>query len=360
MRPEAIRRALRFLEDPDGDDLDAAARELFAFQFANNEPYRRFCRRRGCTPQSVNGWADVPAVPVEAFALVELACATPAMVFRTSGTSRGEARRGRHALPETALYDAAWPPPFERFVLGDARSLRVLSLIPAFAQTGDSSLSYMADGILARYGAPGSARFLTAAGLDGVSFRGALRAAEAEGTPVLLLGTALAFAHVIDESTALGERFALAPGSRLMDTGGFKGRRREVTRGAMLHAYAERFGIAADSVIGEYGMTELSSQRYERTRFDAVRGPAAGAGREYDGPPWLRTRTLDPESLEPLPPGEVGVLAHYDLANAWTVAGVLTEDLGRVTERGVELLGRATGAELRGCSLATEEILRDA
>ena len=117
----------------------------------------------------------------------------------------------------------------------------------------------------------------------------------------------------------------------------------------MLDYYQKRLGIPPLRVVGEYGMTELSSQFYE-TRLSE-------SERYFVGSPWVRTRALDPETLLPLPFGKRGLLAHWDLANAWTVIAVLTEDVGIVHEDGFELLGRAPGSELRGCSLVTEELL---
>jgi Acyl-protein synthetase, LuxE len=96
-------------------------------------------------------------------------------------------------------------------------------------------------------------------------------------------------------------------------------------------------------------MTELCSQFYETRLLEAKR--------RFVGPPWVRTLAIDPETLRPLPFGERGLLAHWDLANAWTVVAVLTEDVGVVHEDGFELEGRRVGSDLRGCSLVTEEIL---
>ncbi|HKK08764.1 MAG TPA: hypothetical protein VKA44_07765, partial [Gemmatimonadota bacterium] len=104
-------------------------------------------------------------------------------------------------------------------------------------------------------------------------------------------------------------------------------------------------------VVNEFGMTELLSQRYGRGN-----GPA-GASPLLEGPPWLRTRALNPATLEPLPDGEAGVLCHVDLANAGSAVAVLTEDLGRVRDGALEWVGRAPGAPPRGCSLATAELL---
>jgi hypothetical protein len=115
-------------------------------------------------------------------------------------------------------------------------------------------------------------------------------------------------------------------------------------------------------MVNEYGMTELLSQFYEpvfrvggAARADL--GSAPLENRRHVGPPWVRTRVLDPETLEPCAPGAPGLLCHLDLANAGSVAAVLTADLGVADEGGFRVLGRAPGAEPRGCSLALEELL---
>jgi hypothetical protein len=104
-------------------------------------------------------------------------------------------------------------------------------------------------------------------------------------------------------------------------------------------------------------MTELCSQFYETTLARFVAGLRRPGERLYEGPHWVRTRVLDPRTLAAAPAGEDGLLAHVDLANAWTVSAIVTEDLGAMREGGFLLRGRARGAELRGCSLVTEEIL---
>jgi hypothetical protein len=210
----------------------------------------------------------------------------------------------------------------------------------------------MVSRVVQRWGASGSRHFQTAADPDLEGFRAALRAAEAAGEPVCLLGTAFGFVHWLD--TYPNERYCLAPGSRLMDTGGTKGRVRELPPADLYAAYERVFGIPAEHLVNEYGMTELSSQYYDVTLRT---GSGLDHPRPKAGPPWLRTLVVDPESLWPLPDGEAGLLLHFDLANLDSVLAVQTEDLGRQTTEGLRLLGRATGAEARGCSLAVEELM---
>ena len=338
--PAPVLRALQFIRHPLSNRFEDVALEVFDYQMKRNAPYRRYCEYRGTT--QVSDWSSIPPLPAGAFKEFELWTAAPSRVFLTSGTTRGPENRGRHGLPALDLYAAAWEPPFRRHVLPDRDRMRIMSLIPAEDERPESSLSYMAARILERCGDPGSAIVMGKKGLD----QSALQEAFKHPEPVCILGTSLAMAAVLD---TLPGPIELPVGSRIMDTGGFKGRARETDRDQLLELYEERLGIPRHRVIGEYGMTELCSQFYETN--------LTGSPRRFVGPPWVRTRAIDPETLSLLPLGERGLLAHWDLANAWTVFAVLTEDIGIVHEEGFELLGRAPGSDLRGCSLVTEELL---
>lgn len=137
-----------------------------------------------------------------------------------------------------------------------------------------------------------------------------------------------------------------------METGGFKGAGREVTRVELYRRLAEATGLPAQRIVSEYGMTELLSQLYEPVLSE---GP--GAAGTHLAPPWLKVRALDPVTLEELPSGEEGLLCFFDLANAGSVCHVLTEDVGSVAKGRVRLAGRVRGAEPRGCSLAMDELM---
>jgi hypothetical protein len=342
---------------PDAD-FDRLARAAFAHQFARNLPYRRFCERRGVRPETVERWEDVPAVPTDAFRAAALVCGDAAdavATFRTSGTTRGTENRGAHHFPSLALYDAALRAGFRTHLLPEGGRMRIVSLVPRPADAPDSSLSHMAGAVVADLGAAGGGWFVSPeGGVDAAGLERALRGAGDAGEPVCILGTAFALVHWLDGLSAAGERFALPAGSRLMDTGGFKGRSREVTREELYGAVGERLGIGAAWCVNEYGMTELSSQFY-----DGVAGSAAPVeARLHVGPGWVRTQATDPETLRPLAHGQVGVLRHFDLANLGSVMAIQTADLGVTSPAGFRVLGRARGAEARGCSLAAEELLR--
>lgn len=333
------------------------AREVFAHQFAGNEPLRLFCERRGITPDAVEHWTEIPAVPVDAFKATALVVGRPEdarAVFRTSGTTQGAERRGTHYLPDLALYDASLRAGFAAHLLPDGARLPVVSLVPRPDNAPDSSLSHMVGEVARDLGASGGGWFVDPqGGIDHAGLGDALRRAEADGQAVCIAGTAFAFVHWLDALAATGERFRLPAGSRVMDTGGFKGRSREVARDELYGAIGDRLGVGEAWCVNEYGMTEMGSQFY-----DAVAGRGAPVGeRLHAGPPWVRTRAVDPETLTVVPHGEVGVLRHWDLANLDSVAVIQTADLGITSPAGFRLLGRAQGAEARGCSLAMDELL---
>jgi len=342
------------------DAFNEWALRVFRYQLATNPLYRRFAEGRGVGLDGVGHWTEVPAVPTRAFKHVPLVSGDPRTVrrlFRTSGTSEGEARRGEHHVLEPALYRAAVLPNFKAHMLPDRARLPILSLIPSPADAPDSSLSHMIGIAVEEVGGEGSSWFLAPGrGIDDEGLMGALRRAEKEAEPVLVVATAFALVHWLEAMGREGWTVTLPDGSRVMETGGFKGRTRAVPKQELYEAVQERMGVPGERIVNEYGMTELLSQFYEDVlrKGEAVGGPGS---RHHRPPPWVRTRVLNPTTLDPCAPGEAGILCHYDLANAGSVSSVLTEDLGVAVGDGFRLVGRSEGAEPRGCSLAMDDIL---
>jgi acyl-CoA synthetase (AMP-forming)/AMP-acid ligase II len=326
---------------------------LFAFHFEHCEPYRRFCLRRGATPGRISDWRAIPAVPAAAFKEVALRCFPPERTlrtFRTSGTSTGA--RGELHLDTLALYEASLLASFRRHLLPDlppGGRARILALAPAPAEAPGSSLTHMFATAIAALGAPGSGFFVAEGRLREAELLQALAAAGAE--PLLLAGTAFAFAHLLDSLARRGARLALPARARLMETGGFKGRARELSREALHAELADRLGLRPERIVNQYGMTELGSQFYDSVLAEP------GALRRKLGPPWARVRIVDPEGEAEAPAGEPGAIVVLDLANTGSVAAIRTADLGRRIADGFEVLGREPGAEARGCSIAADGLL---
>jgi hypothetical protein len=290
-------------------------------------------------------------VPAAAFKSLTLAAAPAVEVFRSSGTTAGEEQRSVHHQPFPDLYRAVIDASFPCFCLPPGAGGRpaILSLIPTREQLPDSSLSFMADHILARYGSPESATAFGPRGVEAAKARSWLGARQREGRPVLVLATAFALAQWLDSLERLGLKFRLPAGSAVFETGGFKGRTTEVAREELLGRLQGWAGVPAASVVREYGMTELTSQCYS--------GSLLGEDPDlFVAPHWVRVRILDPETLAEVPAGTPGLICVFDLANLGSAVHLLTEDLGVAERDGFRLLGRAAGAELRGCSLVVEEL----
>lgn len=341
-------------------EFDGLALDAFRYNFERCAPYAAYCRRRNRTPEAVDHWTAVPAVPTAAFKEVALTAGPTAdaeRVFSTSGTTGGRERRGRHFVLDLDLYDGSLLPNFAGHVLPDGARPVMLSLVPHPTDWPDSSLAYMVDRVVDHFGAAGSAVHAHPEhGLDMEGLDHDLGRLEAESRPVCLLGTSAAFIRWLDRLEREGRRYRLADGSRLMDTGGYKGGGRRVAEPELRAAYVDRLGIPESHAVNEYGMTELLSQYYDATLRDAAAGRSAH--RRKVGPPWIRHRVVDPETLAPVPEGEVGILQHFDLANLDSVCAVQTEDTARKVDDGFVLLGRATGAPPRGCSIAMDLLMR--
>jgi hypothetical protein len=335
-------------------EFDRLALHLFAEQHAGNAAFRRFCQLRGVTPRRVKSWRDIPAVPITAFKEVTLSCA-PAdaaeRVFMTSGTTRGDVK-GRHYHPTIDVWDASMARTFAaRFMQGTPR-LRMGILFPSEQEMPNSSLAHYLALAVEKFGTADSLYAVGLQGMDVEPLRGMLREAERTGEPCALLGASFSFVHLLDEFARNAETFRLPAGSRLLDTGGYKGHSRELPLEEFYVRLSATFGVPRALCINMYGMTELSSQLYDdgNAVLPSVKS----------GPHWLRSRLVDPLSGREVPPGERGVLVHCDLANFNSVTTILTEDVGIAVDGGFMLLGRAEGAQAKGCSLAVQEFLQAA
>jgi hypothetical protein len=343
------------------EKFESLALALFAYQYERIQVYRDYARLRGCSPASVQRACDVPALPVEAFKRGRVAAFAPEFErarFETSGTTG--ALPGTLHLDRLDLYERALERGFRHHVVPDVDHIRMLFLAPSPAEAPNSSLTHMFERVRARWGAPGSASFLRAGRLDWPGLRRALEAAGESREPVCVLGTAFAWVQALDACTESSFHVELPEGSRVFETGGFKGRSREISRAELLQGIERRLGVPMSYVVGEYGMTEMASQLYTLSLRRSLLGEQPLAQEIWSHPAWLRPRLLNSDSGQPqeidLARG-VGLLAHHDLANRGAPAHLLTADLGRPRAGSFELLGRCPEAEPRGCGLP-HEVLR--
>jgi hypothetical protein len=346
--------------------FEALALELFRLQFEGNAAYRRLCEARRQTPGTVSDWRQIPAMPAAAFKELEITSLPPeqrSTVFFSSGTTEQRRSRHFHSADSLAVYEASLLPWFEKHLLGDLDELMdeqligpldklpMLALTPPPAGAANSSLVHMFATVQRESGARDSTftgRVEEGAWtLDPDTALFAVRKSMCANRPLVLLGTAFNFVHLLEHFDANNMRYRLARGSRVLETGGYKGQSREVPR-AELHAWiTKRLGIPAEYIVTEYGMSELSSQAY-----DKVAGVKSATGSAvFRFPPWSRAMVVSPETGAEVQEGQTGLLRLYDLANVRSVMAIQTEDLAVRRGDGFELLGRAAQAEPRGCSL---------
>lgn len=299
------------------------ARRLFEHQRALCPDYAAFVG--DANPQT---FAELPAAPVGLFRDLRFCVsAHSGAIFRTSGTTSGQ--RGAHHLPDTEAVELAARLHFDSMLLG-CPTPNTLSLVTDANEHPDSSLGHMI-----RHLAPNARSFFRPG--VGVDADGAWAALRGANTPVFVPTTAFALAELLEHP---GEA-RLPSGSIVMVTGGFKGRRTQLDEAGLWAEAQRRLGPEAQ-LVGEYGMTELSSQLWD-------------VGEGYVPPPWLIVLVVDPETGAPLPDGTPGLLRFVDLASWGSCVAIETQDLGVFVDGRLRLQGRVTDAPARGCSLTAEE-----
>lgn len=327
---------------------DALLTDLARYQSKHVAPYGRLCRARGVQDES--SLQDFPALPTDVYRFDRISSrpdSEDVRTFRSSGTTRSE--RSLHPIQDLSLYDHSARAAAQYALFPDIGEIPLVVLAPSEREQPDSSLSYM----FARFGdwfGQGPNHYVWK---DGALQLDALcEVLEAQNGPVAMLGTSFAFVHALD---ALGtRRFHLHGGSRILQTGGFKGRSREIEPDRLRLDLSLQFGVPDPWIVSEYGMTELCSQMYETTLRDAALFRSVKP-RQLWVPGWVRATAVDPETLAPT--DGVGVLRVDDIANLDSVSCVQTADLAERKGDGVVLLGRAPGATPRGCSLSADQAL---
>ena len=343
-------------------DFVAYAGEIFSYQYQNNAFYRKYCDLRGVrgpflgitnranddvgerekegenlksqtSPLRGDQWGasnpkpEFPFLPVSFFKTHRIASFTgeAAKVFTSSGTTGAET--SRHFVPDLKLYEESFTRGFCHFY-GDPAQYAFLCLLPSYLEREGSSLIYMAQRLIELSGQPDSGFFLQAEGklLETLVHR------EKEGLKTILLGVSFALLDFAEKHP-----FPLKH-TLIMETGGMKGRRRELTR-AELHATLQA-AFDVPVIHSEYGMTELMSQAYSK-----------GEGR-YHCPPWMRVFVRDEDDPFSLHSKGAGLLCIADLANVYSCSFIETADAAMVYEDGsFEVLGRMDNSDIRGCSL---------
>ena len=320
------------------------AGELFAWQFAQVPAYRRLCIAHGITPEKLVSWRDIPAVPQQLFKQTLLyahGSTSPEAIYVTSGTTTGQP--GRQHLLSTDIYRAVAVEGARRAGLF-GREVELHFLTPSPAEAPYSSLSAMFGFWQKSLRQTGPRYWVSHGHFEYARLRETLAAQIKAKRPMAICGTAFSFVHLIDAWAQLPP-LRLPRGSWLLETGGFKGRSREVGKAELYAQMARTFGVRDAAIWNEYGMSELSSQAY-----------AHGTHGLHQTPPWARVLVCDPATGREVGVGKQGLVRWLDLANTDSVLALQTLDLAERTARGFRLIGRMAKTEPRGCSLSAEDM----
>lgn len=335
-------------------EFDQLALAIATFQASHIPAFARLVSAHGTRLERA---ADIPSVPVEAFRYARIAVHPEEhdqVRFFTSGTTSGT--RGMHCMRRTDTYRVAalhWGS--RALVPGLASDLSVLCLATEPELPVSSSLGFMMQAFLESFdstaaNARESRWLLSESGVNLIAMQRALDDAASLQRPVLLLATSFALVYLLD--ALQGAKMPFTGQLTVMQTGGYKGKTREVSPDDLAREITNTFSNASVNLVGEYGMTELSSQLYEGRVPGALLSTPVGW---YAPPPWLRVSPVDPTSFAEVPEGDVGLACFTDLANVDSAVRILTNDQIVRRDGLVRLLGRAPMAPPRGCSLGTEE-----
>ncbi|MES2329067.1 MAG: acyl transferase [Bacteroidota bacterium] len=299
----------------------------FRFQYAQNPVYRRWCELTKADPSFIKTHTGIPALPISFFKTHEVQTTEfiPETVFESSGTTK--TNTSRHLVKDVSLYRRSFLEAFKLFY-GNVNDWRILGLLPSYLERQHSSLVMMVDELIQLSGHSSSGFYLD----DHEKLSATLQQLEAKQQKTLLIGVTFG---LLDFAAAYPQQLKHTV---IMETGGMKGRRKELTRVEVHQLLMNGLGIP--EIHSEYGMTELLSQAYSK-----------GDGRFFC-PPWMKVLVRDEEDPMSIKESGRGLLQVIDLANQYSCSFIATDDVGMVYEDGsFEVWGRLDNSDIRGCSL---------
>lgn len=309
-------------------EFEALALDVFRFQFENNSVYRSFCDLLYKHPSDVNSLTEIPFLPIQFFKSHYVLSSQNKVekIFTSSGTTGS--KTSKHFVTDLRVYEESYLKGFQHFY-GNVENYAVLALLPSYLERDGSSLIYMVDDLIQKSKHPESGFYLN----NLADLAKTLNKLEANGQKTLLIGVSFALLNLVEQF-----QFNLKH-TIVMETGGMKGRRKEIIRQELHDRLKKGFGI--NQIHSEYGMTELLSQAYSK-----------GNG-IFECPPWMKILTRDTEdALTLLPPNKTGGINIIDLANINSCSFIASQDLGKTSENGqFEIIGRFDNSDIRGCNL---------
>jgi phenylacetate-coenzyme A ligase PaaK-like adenylate-forming protein len=309
-------------------EFEQLALQIFRFQFDNNRVYRSFCDLLYKHPSEVKAIKDIPFLPIQFFKSKKiLSSKTSVKITFTSSGTTGDTT-SKHYVTDLNIYEQSFTKGFQEFY-GNIKDYVVLGLLPSYLEREGSSLVYMVNRMIKTSKHPESGFYLN----NLSALKDTLLKADAEGKKILLIGVSFALLDLVET-----HQFQLK-NTIVMETGGMKGRRKELIRNELHNHLKKGFGVT--QIHSEYGMTELLSQAYSK-----------GEG-VFTCPPWMAILTRDTEdALTIHDPGKTGGLNIIDLANINSCSFIATQDLGKTNFDGTfEVIGRFDNSDIRGCNL---------
>lgn len=309
-------------------DFQRIAMKVYRFQYENNSVYKQFCELLNRTPETVKSVPEIPFLPIEFFkSKTILSSAAPIQTTFTSSGTTGVVT-SKHFITDLSLYESSYLKAFSQFY-GNIEDYAILALLPSYLEREGSSLIYMVDDLIKSSNHPDSGFYLH----NYEELASKLIELDQEGQNVLLIGVTYALLDLIEQYP-----FQLH-NTIIMETGGMKGKRKEMIREELHQVLCKGFGVS--KIHSEYGMTELLSQAY--SLGDGV----------FECPPWMSVFIRDTEdALTYIDYGKTGGVNVIDLANVYSCSFIATQDLGKkYKNQSFEILGRFDHSDIRGCNL---------
>ncbi len=309
-------------------EFEDLAFQIFKHQFNNNTVYRSFCDLLYKNPSDISTIEDIPFLPIQFFKSHKIVSTKQDIeqTFTSSGTTGSVA--SRHYVTDLSVYESSFNKGFQNFY-GNIEDYTVLALLPSYLEREGSSLIYMVDHLIKASKKSKSGFYLN----NFSELKETLTELDSKGEKVLLIGVSFALLDLIE-----AYQFNLK-NTIIMETGGMKGRRKELVRTELHNVLKKGFGVK--KIHSEYGMTELLSQAY--SKGDGI----------FECPNWMRVLTRETEdSLTIQEPGKTGGINIIDLANVNSCSFIATQDLGKVyKDNTFEIIGRFDNSDIRGCNL---------
>jgi len=308
-------------------EFAALALEIFQLQYNKVKVYRDFCDLLKTTSASVKTIQDIPFLPIEFFKLQRVISSeeTSDVTFISSGTTEGAS--GKHYVANLELYIQSFTAAFSEFY-GNPQEFTILALLPSYLEREGSSLVFMVDHLIKESNDPLSGFYLN----NSEALIDILQQLQNQNKKIVLIGVSYALLDLVENQS-----FRLK-NTVVMETGGMKGRRKEMIKDELHQILKKGFGVSR--IHSEYSMTELLSQAYSE-----------GEG-VFKCPPWMQILIRDPEDPLTLFEGKTGGINVIDLANIHSCSFLATQDLGKVlTDGSFEILGRFDTSDIRGCNL---------